>query len=104
MNNINMDMVTHCENLTTILLGDRPHMHFDDLVNHVMAETPIIQDEHILQYIYYDINVLNAMNHFIRTHNVQAISDIPSLVFRYRRIYMLVYMTNNRDRLMGLQE
>jgi len=103
LNYVNQGIIITCEETMRRVNNEQPNLNYNVYIDEVLSEIPLIQEDNLLQYIYYDLNVLNRMNEYLIEHDLPPVYDIVSLVSIYRRVYACSHIINNRDRILAIQ-
>lgn len=104
INYVNQGLIVTCEDAMEQVNNEQPNLNFNAYVDEVLLDMPAIHEDNVLQYIYYNLNVLNMMNVYLSEHNIPAVYNIVTLVIRYRRVYVTNHITNNRNRILVRQD
>tara|TARA_B100000035_G_C20880891_1_gene500505 strand:+ start:475 stop:858 length:384 start_codon:yes stop_codon:yes gene_type:complete len=97
LNNVNQGIIITCDEIMRHVNNEQPNLNNNVYIDVVLSNIPNIHEEHLFQYIYYDLNILNRMNVYLSDHNIPPIYNIVSLVSIYRRVYASLYIINNMN-------
>jgi|TARA_B110000261_G_scaffold159685_1_gene198054 hypothetical protein len=97
LNQLNHELINTGNTAMNDVLLNRGFINFENFILDVLDIMPVITDNELLSYVFYNVSILNAMNLYITSNNYPEINDMMSLVSVYRRIYVHNHVLNNRD-------